>query len=52
MLSIILLSRLIPYVYEVTGGHHCGLQHGRSITADEIFCIHQILLLLLLLLSL
>jgi hypothetical protein len=42
MLSNILLSRLGPYIDEITGDHQCGFQHNRS-TTDQIFCIHQIL---------
>jgi hypothetical protein len=41
-LSNILLSRLIPYVDEITGDHQCGLSHNRS-TTDHIFYIHYIL---------
>jgi hypothetical protein len=41
-LSNILLSRLIPYIDEIIGVHQCGFQRNRS-TADQIFCIHQIL---------
>jgi hypothetical protein len=40
MLSNIILSRLNPYIYEVTGDHECGFR--RNISAnDKIFCIHQ-----------
>jgi len=42
ILCNILLSRLTPYVEEIIGDHHCGLQNNRSIT-DHIFCIFQIL---------
>jgi hypothetical protein len=42
MLSNIILSRLNPYMYEVTGDHQCGFRCNRS-TTDQIFCIHQIL---------
>jgi hypothetical protein len=42
ILSNILVSRLIPYVYEIVGDHQCGFQYSRS-TTDKIFCIHQML---------
>jgi hypothetical protein len=42
ILSNILLSRLIPYVYEITEDHQCGFQCNRSMT-DQIFYIRQIL---------
>jgi len=42
ILSNILLSRLIPYAEEITGGHPCGLRSNRS-TTDHKFCIRQIL---------
>jgi hypothetical protein len=42
ILSNILLSRLSPYIDEITGDHQCELQHNRSATG-QIFCIHQIL---------
>jgi hypothetical protein len=42
ILSNTILSRLNPYIYEVTGDHQCGFRHNRS-TTDQIFCIHQIL---------
>jgi len=42
ILSIILLSRLTPYVEEIIGDHQCGFRRNRS-TTDHIFCIHQIL---------
>jgi len=42
ILSNILVSRLTPYVDEVTGDHHCGCQWNRS-TTDQIFCICQVL---------
>jgi len=42
ILSNILLSRLTPYVNEITGDHQCGFQCNRS-TTDQIFCICQIL---------
>jgi hypothetical protein len=32
ILSNILLSRLIPYVEEIIGDHHCGFRRGRSTT--------------------
>jgi len=38
ILSSILLSRLIPYAEEVTGGHQCGFRRNRS-TTDHMFCI-------------
>jgi hypothetical protein len=38
----ILLSRLGPYINEITGDHQCGFQCNRSIT-DQISCIHHIL---------
>jgi hypothetical protein len=41
MLSDILLSRLVPYIDEITGDHQCGFQRNRS-TAVQIFCIRQI----------
>jgi hypothetical protein len=41
LLSNILLSKLSPYVDEITGGHQCGFQRNRS-TTDHIFCIHHI----------
>jgi hypothetical protein len=42
ILSNILLSRLSPYVDEVTGDHQCGFRRNRS-TTDQILCIRQIL---------
>ena len=39
-LSDILLSRLIPYVDEITGDHQCGFLCNRSAT-DHILCIHE-----------
>jgi hypothetical protein len=42
ILSNIILSRLNPYICEVTGDHQCGFQPNRS-TTDQIFCIQQIL---------
>ena len=41
ILSIILLSSLIPYAEEVIGDHQCGFWRNRS-TADHIFYICQI----------
>jgi hypothetical protein len=38
ILSNIILSRLLSYIYEVTGDHQCGLRLNRS-TTDQIFCI-------------
>jgi hypothetical protein len=38
----ILLSRLIPYADEITGGHQCGFRRNRS-TTDQIFYVRQIL---------
>jgi len=40
ILSNILLSRLIPYVKEIIGDHHCGFRRNRS-TIDRIFFIRQ-----------
>jgi hypothetical protein len=34
--------RLTPHVDEITGSHHCGFQHNRSM-ADQVFSIWQIL---------
>jgi len=42
ILSIILLSRLIPYAKEIIGDHQCGFLRNRT-TIDHIFCIRQIL---------
>jgi sorting nexin-29 len=42
ILSNVLLTRLTPYVDEITGVHHCGFQHDRS-TTDQIFYMRQIL---------
>jgi hypothetical protein len=42
VLSNILLSKLTPYVNEVTGDHQCGFYCNRS-TMDQIFYIWQIL---------
>jgi len=42
ILSIILLSRLIPYAKEIIGDHQYGFRRNRS-TIDYIFCILQIL---------
>jgi hypothetical protein len=42
ILSNILLLRLIVYIDEIIGEHHCGFRHNRS-TTDQIFCIRQIL---------
>jgi hypothetical protein len=42
ILSNILLSRLIPYVGEITGDNECGFRRNLSST-DQIFCIRQIL---------
>ena len=36
ILSIILLSRLIPYIEEITGDHQCGFRSNRS-TADHSY---------------
>jgi hypothetical protein len=38
ILSNILLSRLVPYIDEITGDHQCGFRRNRS-TTDQIFCI-------------
>jgi hypothetical protein len=42
ILSNILLSRLVPYIDEITGDRQCGFRRNRS-TTDQIFCICQIL---------
>jgi hypothetical protein len=42
MLSNTLLSRLGPYIDEISGDHQCGFRRNRS-TTDQIFCIRQIL---------
>jgi hypothetical protein len=42
ILSIILLSRLRPYIDKIIGDHQCGFQRNRP-TTDQIFCIRQIL---------
>jgi hypothetical protein len=42
ILSNILLSRLGPYIDEISGDHQCGFRCNRS-TIDQIFCIRQIL---------
>jgi len=42
ILSNILISWLIPYVYEITGNHQCGFCCNKS-TIDHIFCICQML---------
>jgi hypothetical protein len=42
ILSNILLSRLTPYIDEITGDHRCGFRPNR-LTTDEIFCILKIL---------
>jgi hypothetical protein len=42
MLLNILLSRLGPYIDEITGDHQYGFQHNVS-TIDQIICNHQIL---------
>jgi hypothetical protein len=42
ILTNILLSRLSPYLDEITGDHQCGFRHNRS-TTDQVFCICQIL---------
>ena len=42
ILSIILLTRLIPYAKEIIGDNQCGFRRNRS-TIDHIFCIRQIL---------
>jgi hypothetical protein len=42
ILSNILLSRLIPDAYKITGDHQYGFQRNRS-TTDQIFYIRQIL---------
>jgi hypothetical protein len=38
----ILLSRLSPYIDDMTGDYQCGFRCNRS-TTDQIFCIRQIL---------
>jgi hypothetical protein len=42
ILSNILLSRLVPYIYEIIGDHQCGFRRNIS-TTDQIFCIRQIM---------
>jgi hypothetical protein len=42
ILSYILVSRLIPYIDEIIGDHHCGFRYKIS-TNDQIFSIRQIL---------
>jgi sorting nexin-29 len=42
VISIILLSGLVPYIDEVIGDHQCWIRRNRS-TTDQIFCIRQIL---------
>jgi hypothetical protein len=42
MLSIILLSRLSSYTYEITGDHQCGFRLIKS-SNDQIFCFCQIM---------
>jgi len=42
ILSIILLSRLTPYVEENIWDHQCGFLRNMS-TIDRIFCVCQIL---------
>jgi hypothetical protein len=42
LLSIILLSSLLPYAEEIVGDRECGIGSNRSAT-DHILCIHQIL---------
>jgi hypothetical protein len=42
IVSNLLLSRLGPYIDEITGDHQCGFRRDRS-TTDQIFCIHEIL---------
>jgi hypothetical protein len=42
MLSTILLSRLSPYIDEITGDNQCQFRCNRS-TTDKILCICQIL---------
>jgi hypothetical protein len=41
LLSNILVSRLDPYIDEITGDHQCGFRRNRS-TTDQIFYIRQI----------
>jgi hypothetical protein len=41
ILSNILLSRLSPYIDEITEDHQYGFRRNRS-TTDQIFCIRQI----------
>jgi hypothetical protein len=41
IVSNILLSRLSPYIDEITGDRQCGFRRNRSLT-DQIFCIRQI----------
>jgi hypothetical protein len=37
-----ILSRLSPYINEIIWDHQCGFLRNRS-TANQIFCIHQVL---------
>jgi hypothetical protein len=41
LLSNILLSRLAPYIDEISGDHQCGVRCNGS-TTDQIFCIRKI----------
>jgi hypothetical protein len=36
----VLLSRLVPYIDKIIGGHQCGFRRN-STTTDQIFCICQ-----------
>jgi hypothetical protein len=40
--SSVHLSRLSPYIDEITEYHQCSFRHNRS-TTDHIFCICQVL---------
>jgi hypothetical protein len=42
ILSNIILSKLTPYVDEITGDHQCGFRRNRS-TTDQKFCSRYIL---------
>jgi len=42
MLSNIFVSRLTPYVEEITGDHQCRFRRDKS-TTDQILCIRKIL---------
>jgi hypothetical protein len=42
ILSSILLSRLTPYVEEISGDHQCWFRRNKS-TTDSIICFRQVL---------